>query len=334
MRINLCTGVSASPPLIGFQQGKLAADGNFYSPPGSYTGALAYYPGSHSIEAGELFLWGEDDWGIALDAWGNLFYDLDTTLASQGDNVGSVGYESVWRIPLPLTFHRIDSKDQVANLSDTIETSLQPKPDSTLLGLLPTFGGGLVADGVTPWIIKVNGIQPGRYTLTFGPFTGGSIANLQGRIRVLNGSTWSTSNVANLASENDTAYFYVEGIPATNVTGTEVTVTAKLTGNGQNFMKSIKVRKPPVVLVHGIFSDNKTWKPDFLEPIESVRGSATPDTGAAFVIPVSYASKTASATLPFVSAARALDSALEDQIENSDHGLRKDWAFTRYDGWP
>lgn len=182
---------------------------------------------------------------------------------------------------------------------------------------------------MTPWIIKASGLSPGRYTLTFDPPKGGSIANL--RVRSLNGSTWSSSNVATLTSSNDTAYFYLEGIRATDVTftgSTEVTVAAKLTGSGLNSTKSFKVRKPPVVLVHGVNAKAETWQPAFLGPIQSVRQPAQIGTTVPFVIPITYFNATVG-RLDDLSL--SLDTRLRTEIESRDQALRKNWAFTRYD---
>jgi hypothetical protein len=94
-----------------------------------------------------------------------------------------------------------------------------------------------------------------------------------------------------------------------------------------------RVRRPPVVLVHGYNSDAATWSPAFLGALAASR---TPD----FVIPINYgvdpsAFLNPNTTAPFAELAGELDetlSALADPFgPGSTQDWRSRWQYTQYD---
>jgi pimeloyl-ACP methyl ester carboxylesterase len=92
-----------------------------------------------------------------------------------------------------------------------------------------------------------------------------------------------------------------------------------------------RIRKPPIVLVHGIGSDNSTWYNSDGSPkafLAALESGFPPD----FIMPVDAGvDSTRNTSDRFDTLASGLDSELRAQVEDAVSPWHQGWAFTRYD---
>ncbi|MHA3770406.1 DUF7453 family protein [Verrucomicrobiota bacterium sgz303538] len=232
----------------------------------------------------------------------------------------------------PVTFSRLTDIEQVANPAASADTPLQPKPDPSVLRASAPFYGGLVADGVTPLIVKLAGATPASpITISFDAPQGGTLQNrtLSQRVHMLSDANWIQSSTATVPASGE-YYAYIEGIDPTELTfsagSTELTVTVNLSSGGTTLSNTFKIRKPPIILVHGYNADLTTWSSAFLEELKAARGED-------FVVPITYAPKSENTPGRLDSMVARLNDCLAglDDPEGLSNSLRDKWAFTRYD---
>jgi hypothetical protein len=142
---------------------------------------------------------------------------------------------------------------------------------------------GVVADGVTPLLFLFSlAAQPSTqqlYQISFG--TSGLDTNLW----VLGSNGWTQTNLLVMSSTN--GYAYLSGLRAEDLdfTGTnELTVQLNLSVTGLQTPvtnTTFKIRRPPIMLVHGYNSDSNTWSSDFLMTLHQ-------NVPADFVQPLNY----------------------------------------------
>ena len=223
--------------------------------------------------------------------------------------------------------------------TDDIDAPIEPVVSANLLaGVTTALGKGVVADGVTPVLIKVQG-TPAEYTLEItnngDPLAGNDLSS---RVLVL-GSKWvSDTNLTTKATSGGvgTAYACLQGVDwrdliPNRASRDEISVGVLLHPAGSDAIvgsATFRMRPPPVALVHGIADDNNTWSSDFLAAL-STRWPSN------FVVSVQYGVgkprdnnnwPNTYESLGFLAA--ALDSELRNHFESV---LTNDWAFTRYD---
>ncbi len=231
----------------------------------------------------------------------------------------------------PTAYANLDSGD--------IDTPLEPVPNPAVLVEQRPIGSGLVADGVTPLLLKlelnseVAGDRNASYRVTFDPALGGCPANGIGVFTLQNGSfvaadTFSFEGLT-------TAYAYIPAIRSEDLTlgaSKELSVTMHITKLGDSSVSggvTFKIRKPPLILVHGYASSSATWSEPFLETLRQTRPDEfvhAIDYGIGALNPPGF-NATYDALGPL---AHELDDLLAGQVEGPT-SIYKDWAFTRYD---
>ena len=225
--------------------------------------------------------------------------------------------------------------------NNATETTIVPVTNVTALSDAPGLGLGVVADGVTPVVFKLSG-TPTNYVFEINHdaigYTNGQLSD---RVRVLQYGSWlQTTNVSGSAFADSTnAFVFLEGLnwedftalPA-NSNEVNLTVTLKIGGTTSLVSTaSLRIRPPPVVLIHGIADDASGWSSAFTSQLAQYRPTD-------FIVPISYGTgpgpKNAvshlwpNATAPLTVLALELDQVLRNQFEDP---LKVNWAFTRYD---
>ncbi len=207
--------------------------------------------------------------------------------------------------PFP-TLHRLSSNALNFGLTDGIDAPLNVTNSAAILRSQPEIGwaypgypkppSGLVADGVTPLLIK--------FTLDHSPAepvpciislstaggqvrVGGTLTRaLTTNLFVLAGNNWIPST--NLVMTTNVGFAYIAPIKADDLlldaAEVEMTVTLTVRAEGSLGIGNItifKIRKPPVVLIHGYAADKSTWGSEFTDLFALGRSSD-------FVIPINY----------------------------------------------
>jgi triacylglycerol esterase/lipase EstA (alpha/beta hydrolase family) len=240
------------------------------------------------------------------------------------------------------------------SLPDDVDAPIVLLPDETHLTGQPTVTSGLVADGVTPLLIQFDPnplpTVPTPYTITMD-VTGGTVSgDLPSHLYALQ-QTGSTSefvlgNSVTVSIAHPTGFAYINGIPSQDVTFDpgikELNVTLKITKDGDTTPTAtiaFRIRKPPIVLVHGYHSSNDTWyQPDkttpagFLAALQNVFPSD-------FIMPIEYGVQrtgtdvdvTRNTSDSFDTLASVLNAQLEAEVESQDSAWHQAWAFIRYD---
>jgi ELWxxDGT repeat protein len=257
-------------------------------------------------------------------------------------------------VAVSVTVHAVSSTASPSPLSppptryDDVDSPLALVPSETILKRnQPSLLGGLVADGVTPLLIQVDPNPVPTQPITFqisATVNGGSITGgLSQHFRVLQQpagqpASFVTGSNVTLSASHPTGFAYISGIKSEDVQvdspNQQLTVTLSATQGGSSAPSGtvqFKIRKPPVVLVHGFNSDNSTWGNDFLVPLQA-------SVPADFILPVEYGvdrsngspNKTANRDGPFEYLATLLDKQLIAQVESQSSTWHQRWAFTRF----
>ena len=281
-------------------------------------------------------------------------------LAAGGDN-GNVGaltsaelYDPGAGPPLSVSIHSVPfvaTPPRILNVNDDVDAALLLVPNETLLRSQPTITGGLVADGVTPLLIELDPTPVPTQATTFTintTVTGGTVTNgLDSYLRVLQQtgtSQFVAGNSVVLSSSHPNGFAYISGIKSEDVQFDQgskelnVTLTATQVGQQSNSVAvPFKIRKPPVVLVHGYNSDNSAWSDNPNDPNDQTifmgkLRSALPED---FILRVQYGVSAHGDTNTnrdgsFDGLAPLLDEQLRNQVENPQSNWHLQWAFTRY----
>ena len=197
---------------------------------------------------------------------------------------------------LSFTLHRLDTQksEVIENLGNTSvdpDEQLGIKRNSELLADLPVVGKGLVADGISPLLVKLEGPQEPlpadrKLTLVFSSVTGGTVASgLDDLVRVWGETAWADASEEFILPRNDPETPENEGIAWVRVLPIksenlrfdfdhrELEITYDIWDSELNVSVgsfSFYVRKPPLALIHSQISDG-SWGPEFLEILEAYR---------------------------------------------------------------
>jgi pimeloyl-ACP methyl ester carboxylesterase len=278
-----------------------------------------------------FYVAGTSGWGTTFDGIGNEIGISPLPTASCADCLPSIRSVTALRI----------TPDQ-ANIhsTDGIDDPIVPVTDTTILaGATNALGKGVVADEVTPVLFRVVG-SPGNYTLditnTVLTYTNGPLSS---RLHVLASTGWQKSTNLTLvgtgASTAATNYVYLEGLRWTDFTGTATEITATLNVRPVGFQNtaystSFKVRPTPVVLIHGIADDKRTWSADFSNQFNAGWPSD-------FLVPIQYGVGSGDTPLQrnfWPNTYQRLDilvSEVDGVLQDTEKTFSKDWSFTRYD---
>jgi len=244
-----------------------------------------------------------------------------------------------------------------AGLTD-IDAPLVPVTDPNVLDLQRTIFGGLVADGVTPLLIRLYAdpdsltqfpaglgfsIQP--TTLGVGALNGTA---LNQRFQYLQNGAWqpltpSTSIV--LSQTNNVGYVQLLPIASddllfgglTNELGVDFSVV-----DSSNAVQcgdlQFAIRKPPIALIHG-YNTTGDWGADF----KNILGASRPfteDVNNNFIVTVKYGQDTTNMPpglpgLPvYVNTVASVDDCVQMALQSFESALaplHDEWAFTRFD---
>lgn len=232
-----------------------------------------------------------------------------------------------------LTFHTLEAGGlQLFSSSDGTDAPLVPAANPAVLATQPVITGGLVADGVTPLLVELNfgaSLPTARnYVITLASPVGGT-APIQ--IATLSGASWQDGNSLAVPTGASNAFFYVKPVKCEDLklTGSqELTVGLSLRDTSApgniTATNTLRLRKPPIALIHGYNTDPSTWTPSFRSNLYASRSTN-------FVISVGYGNEYDNAFNTYGrldDLSRALDIALKGQVEQP---LKANWAFTRYD---
>jgi len=213
-------------------------------------------------------------------------------------------------VPVTLSLHRMQinaftSESLLAGLSEGVDQPLAPVTDAGILASQPTLSRGLVADGVTPMLIEVDGNVNSLQALPNGR-TFDVMDEVISATGTLNGAdplsqvydpstgTWNTEDEFTLTAAKPTAFILVGPIDSDNVIPAagdidlmvKVTVSDSVTGSpaGSTFYA---IRKPPIFLTHGYASPG-FWDPGFVSVLAQSRESSTSGDPDNFVVTIRY----------------------------------------------
>jgi len=242
-----------------------------------------------------------------------------------------------------VVLQRLDSRALASTASDNVDaplTNIITNPNVLenqwpLLSWGTPGNIGLVADGVTPLLIQFINFDPAfPYSVGFS-VQGGSLSlqsgTLASRLRMLGTFGWQPTT--NFLTSGSASFAYLAPIKADDIVlaQNEVELTVTLTvrvGSTNVFSTTFKIRKPPVVLVHGYNADSSTWGPGF----------TSLGRPSDFIIPINYGVGGTLNTVYWLNTygrfddlARRLDNILQTTIEDPRSQLHENWAFTRYD---
>jgi len=265
-----------------------------------------------------------------------------------------------------ITNLRVPFEYSTASPSDSVDASITPTNDVNQLtylstsqpfGLPSALGLGVVADGVTPVLFKITPAYTGQFSVTItsdAAFTNGSLYD---RLFVLSDNQWVPASTFNVPTCNagpssgtklprgylpgcpNIGYAYLSGLNWTDFSGSpgshEITITMTIipvTTPNAIFTNIVRVRPPPLALVHGIADDGTSWSSSFTNEL----ARSLP---ADFIVPITYGRGAGEKTVlntsswpntygSLMTLSVMLDSVLRQQFELP---LLSDWAFTRYD---
>jgi hypothetical protein len=292
----------------------------------------------------------------AVAARGNHSFDVAWQDSRSG--ASQIYYRNI-SLPRTMSMHRADSF-AVANggPGTGIDAPLELKGDANALGVssIVPISQGLVADGVTPLLIKLTELEAtageSRYRITLAEPTGGTVVGgLGSHLRVLQAGAFVaagsdgtvTLTIPAHISPTADAFAYVSGIRAEDLilSAGEQQLCCSLSAQpidgsgsplGGGITLPFKIAKPPIVLIHGFNSDGR-WGEDFKHALYATRRTD-------FVYELHYGidpftgdnhENTYGALIPLVG---VLDSALHDDVEGDSLSSGRwefDWAMTRYD---
>jgi len=270
-------------------------------------------------------------------------------------------------IPVTVTVNAAGSPDSpgytpesIAAGSGDIDAPLVPLTDPSALDGSLAGVGGLVADGVTPLVFRLEAdaasiaqIPQGMdFKLVPSIIGGGALANDQigQRLAVLKDGSWQPAGDVLLTADSPVAYVQLMPIRSDDLSFTgqppEIAADFIVRDNSGIYAgdATFKLRKPPIALVHGYASPGN-WGEDF----KSVLGGSRPYLGDGhydnFVITVKYGQdidygpiNTVTSLTPLgpvymntVMTLRQCAAELEWRLRDAISPLQVDWALTRFD---
>jgi Leucine-rich repeat (LRR) protein/pimeloyl-ACP methyl ester carboxylesterase len=246
--------------------------------------------------------------------------------------------------PPTLVLHGLADAQTVSNIIGDIDSPLVPVTDPNALISQPVIQAGLVADGVTPLILE---FQFDGTSTTSTDFTV-TLDQFQTKLFVLTDGEWQQGNTITVPSGGST-FAYLAAIDPTDLgSSPEQVVNLTFGLNSQSLDGgSFKVRKPPIFLVHGYYSDANTWSQGFLDELKNVvqsdstAGVPSGDSSD-FIRKINYGVISSSVGGPPFAPQQAsypntygallpLAAVLDSALSADEVLLKKDWAFTRYD---
>jgi pimeloyl-ACP methyl ester carboxylesterase len=241
-----------------------------------------------------------------------------------------------------ISLHRLSPSSSDVRKDDAYGSPIRPLRQAVELSAEFKLGLGVVADGVTPVLVKATlpaALESeSRFNLVLSTsdedHSAGYLSNRVYSFRYTGALTGEGEFVKGLElvfpRGITNTYAYLEGIPVDSLESLRLNSSIAVGLKVQNSTipeskASFQIVKPPIVLVHGYNSDRNTWSDEFLEELRKHRLPG-------FVRPIQYGVSPsgdliANTTLPLKDLAPLLDSALSE----AEAEYRRDWSFTRYD---
>ncbi len=215
---------------------------------------------------------------------------------------------------------------------------------------------GLVADGVTPLVIKKS-LNIGEYRIELTDDQGERLSFIENKLHIHDGiDDYSAVGVTNFAIESGQSLFaYIEGIKSQELipiltarSDVELDVNVKIyrvvAGSNDDLATSkiFKLRNPPIALVHGYNSDKSAWYDDgefdratnsgdseFIEKLEEIR---TNDFIKAIEYGVDVSSSFEVEKIRNIAGTfRCLSTELDERLHDCLSEFQQNWAITRVD---
>lgn len=229
--------------------------------------------------------------------------------------------------------------------TEDADAPLRYTEDEAILTAAPEFAGrGLIADGVTPLLLRLE-VPPDKRerfeseipvrlkaTVVSGQITG---APIEDRLELFRDGEWVSGGEALISKTNPVAHAALKPFKSDEIKfadrQVEVTLQIDVQDNTGLTLGRIQIliRRPPIALIHGYNTDG-AWGEDFLRELRTARGTSIiqvarygqDETGGP------TGSQAQINTLwPLKNLAPLAERALEDSLES----VRSLWLFTRHD---
>ncbi len=303
-------------------------DGYIRYPGGSLTDPFPNHNGYRIVRGGSVGQWPKDC-RSATRAF----------VASKTEPNGSdCGFRVVYGPDLSrhveVTTHRVGEEALVWTPDDDIDDPLAVKSDPALLREQLDLGQGVVADGVTPVLFRL--VAPKltattSYRIVSYALLGFGI-DFEPQLWVLTTNGFEKGSSVTMSADVREAFVYLEGIDREEMLESwpEGELSFELVAPDEVTEATVKVRvrKPPVVLVHGLGAKRDEFTDYFLDFFRIYRPED-------FIHRTEYGVNNGdplpNRTGSLWECAEMLSAALEREVEAPDSPLRSEWAFTRYD---
>lgn len=233
-----------------------------------------------------------------------------------------------------------------------VDAPLELVADAGVLGAQPAIDGGWVADGVTPLLIQLSSF-PGalelhpegrEFRLDLGIESGG---RLEGRalgdgLRLLRNGNWVATDRFTLTATAPTTFATLPPVGSDALklaSARELVLTAAVTDVATERTVAqfkFRLRKPPVVLIHGYNTNGDDWEDPFL--LELSRSRPLSRDEPPWVRVARYGQDREPGRSPYVTQwvntlwpLADLVPLAEQAFEEAVAPLRDHWAFTRFD---
>lgn len=271
---------------------------------------------------------------------------------------GASAPAEVRRPGVKITMHALEksglTEQSIALGTTDLDAPLVPVTESAALNTQPEIGSGLIGDGVTPLLFKLEAdtkaltVQNDPLKIRLQVVVKGlgvlKGASLQNRLRILKAGAWTASDTAEMTLSEPKVYAYlmpigsdeIEPPPGQGFLGAELTV---LNDDSDTELEQFVfgLRKPPIALVHG-YNTTGDWGAEALSIFKASRPD-DPRAGS-FVHVIRYGQETDKADLVSQAVRASVNTTwpLEDLVPmlrlemfSAMTGIKKEWAFTRHD---
>lgn len=246
------------------------------------------------------------------------------------------------REPDPSTF----TKDSLEAGQRNVDAPLRFVAETAVLADVPEFEGtGLVADGVTPLLLRAeiapdklerypNGVTVrAEASMAIGDISGESI---DARLEVLQDGEWRADGTLTLDKETPFGHFALRAIlsdelkiPAGQV---EVVIRIDLKDDTGLALGRIRVpvRRPPIALIHG-YNTKGDWGADFVKDLTASRDVTFVRTARYGMTEITSSTTGHDAAVNTLWPLRNLAPLAERALEDAIAPVRAGWLMTRYD---
>lgn len=259
-----------------------ADDGNFYGTTNNNTGCGTIFRISPSGMFTALYSFSGPDGDHPSNSSGGLIQGGDGNFYGVTNRGGVYGAGTLFSLklspsnPISISVHGVSAGGLLKKSSDDTDLPLTVAPSEAVLKTdQPSLTGGLVADGVTPLLVELDFNPSPTQLTTFRistKVTRGTLATgaLDQYLRVLqhsdNSSQFSVGNSVIVSGSHPNGFAYICGINSEDLqfapNTKELDVELSATQDGSSTVAAtvhFRIRRPPIVLVHGYNSDNGTW---------------------------------------------------------------------------